>query len=78
MTCAAKALRARHYPAMLLAALLSATALGAAVAQEVPGFMDVVAGAPSQPQAGDVGRLDEGLWATAWCAGRRRRPKGRS
>lgn len=60
MTCVARRARqTRHYPAIVLATLLAATGIGPAVAQEVPGFMDVVAGAPGQAPKGDVDRLDE-------------------
>lgn len=43
---------------MILAALLAAARIGSADAQEVPGFMDVVAGAPARVPAADVIGLD--------------------
>ncbi|MDX3806432.1 MAG: hypothetical protein QHC89_08515 [Bosea sp. (in: a-proteobacteria)] len=62
MTDAARARRqARQYPAMVLATLLAVTGPGAVVAQEVPGFMDVVAGAANQSLKSDIDRLDEAL-----------------
>jgi hypothetical protein len=46
---------------MVFAAFLATAGIRPAIAQDVPGFMDIVAGAPGEASKGDVNRLDEAL-----------------